>query len=359
VQNIALETAIPLELIHDNPFNSRKFFEQSEIRSLADSMSKVGLLNPVKVRETDSGFELVHGHRRVRAARLLKWSTIQATIATLTDEELLLVSLIENLEREDLSDYEKALAFRRMHDDFTKTEEQVGELVGLSKAAVSNYIHMTKLFDEELLAMDPALRKAMYSISEHHSRYLSRIGDAEARAKMLKLVVSENLSVRDLQRMSLRLRSWFGPLEEMPLARDQEAGSRYGGAEDILKIRNLLLAEFKLPKAGDFKRFADFHDFDNGFSIYSDFPPFRRIVGPKAMAKERDWFDTIAPHLTTRIRDIRVQFFADTALATLYVDQKGKVKGRRVKNVLRGTVLFARRGDGWRIVHEHWSKLGE
>jgi len=126
MQDAASEKTIPLELIHDNPYNPRKFYEQAEIRSLAESMAKVGLLNPVKVREAAPGFELVHGHRRVRAARLLEWSGIQATIATLSDEELLLVSLIENLEREDLSDYEKALAFKRMHDEFGKTEEQVG-----------------------------------------------------------------------------------------------------------------------------------------------------------------------------------------------------------------------------------------
>jgi ketosteroid isomerase-like protein len=245
-----------------------------------------------------------------------------------------------------------------MRYEFGKTEDGIGELVGLSKGAVSNYIQMTRLFDEERLAADPSLRRAMYSVSEHHSRYLSRIGNVEDRARMLQFVVAENLSVRDLQRMALRLKSWFVPEEKVPLHHFEGSHNGHnGGAADVLAIRNLLLAEFALPKKGDFESFASFHAFDQGFSIYSDFPPFRRVVGAKAVEKERDWFDTIAPHLTARIRDLRIQFFADTALATLYVDQKGKVKGRRVEKVLRGTVLFARHPEGWRIVHEHWSAL--
>jgi len=358
VHDAVLEREIPIDLIRDNPYNSRRYYDESEIRSLADSLLKVGLLNPVKVRQAASGFELVHGHRRVRAARLLEWDSIHATVGTCSDEELLLVSLIENLERKDLSDYEKAVAFRRMHDEFCKTEEEIGGLVGLSKGAVSNYIMMTRLFDDERLAADSSLMRAIYSVSEHHSRYLSKIGDVDERAKMLKFVVSENLSVRDLQRMALHLKSWFIPEQNSPARQD---GGRKGGRNfrkgDALEIRNLLLAEFALPKRGDFQSFASFHDFDQGFSIYSDFPPFRRIVGAKAVEKERDWFNTIAPHLTVRIRDLRIQFFADTALATLYVDQKGRVQGQRVKEVLRGTVLFAKHAEGWRIVHEHWSAL--
>ncbi len=352
------EGAIPVDLIRDNPYNSRKYYDESEIRSLADSILKVGLLNPIRVRQATSGFELVHGHRRVRAVRLLGWDSIQATVGSHSDEELLLVSLIENLERKDLSDYEKAVSFRRMRDEFGKTEEEVGNLIGLSKGAVSNYILMTRLFDEERLAADPSLMKAMFSVSEHHSRYLSKIGDSDDRARMLKFVVAENLSVRDLERMTLRLRSWFLPAQTLPAHhRGGRRDGRKGSPADILEIRNLLLAEFALPKTGDFESFASFHEFDQGFSIYSDFPPFRRAAGAKAVAKEKDWFDTIAPHLKARLRDLRIQFFADTALATLYVDQKGKVKGQRVKGVLRGTVLFAKHPEGWRIVHEHWSAL--
>ena len=358
MQDAVLERAIPISLIRDNPYNSRKYYDESEIRSLADSLLKVGLLNPIKVRQAASGFELVHGHRRVRAARLLEWDSIQATVGSCSNEELLLISLIENLERKDLSDYEKAVAFRRMHDEFGKTEEEIGTLVGLSKGAVSNYILMTRLFDEERLAADPGLMRAMYLVSEHHSRYLSKIGDFDERARMLKFVVSESLSVRDLQRMALHLKSWFIPEQNPPAHQPgRRQDGRNGRQEDTLEIHNLLLAEFALPKKGDFESFANFHDFDQGFSIYSDFPPFRRIVGAKAIEKEKDWFDTIAPHLTVRIRDLRIQFFADTALATLYVDQKGKVEGQRVKEVLRGTVLFAKHTEGWRIVHEHWSAL--
>ena len=363
MQDATSERAVPLDLIRDNPYNSRRHYEESEIRSLAESILKVGLLNPVRVRRCESGFELVHGHRRVRAVRLLDRKAIQATIGSYSDEELLIVSLVENLERKDLSDYEKALSFRRMHDEFGKTEEDIGKLVGLSKGAISNYILMTRLIDEDTLSADAVLRKAMYSVSEHHARYLARIGDLEERAKMLKLVVAENLSVRDLQRMALRLRSWFVPTNVPSKGgvdgRQEGFEVDSGRAGDVREIRAILLAEFSLPKKGDFRSFADLHAFGDGFSIYSDFPPYRRITGAKAMEKERDWFQTVAPHLTARIRDIKTQIFGNTALATLYVDQRGKVKGRQVKNVLRGSVFFEKRSDRWKIIHEHWSGLGK
>lgn len=354
------EEAILLDLISDNPFNSRKIYDEHQVRSLAASITKVGLLSPVEVRQTAGGFELVYGHRRLRAARFLGWESIRANVVSMSDEEVLHISLIENIERKDLSDYEKALAFKQMHEEFGETEEEIGRMVGLSKGHISNYLAMARMFDSDQLAVDPDLKKAMFVVSEHHARYLNRIGDAKTRANMLRMVVSENLSVRDLERMTLRLKSWFCQERASPGCQksDHDAdSSQCGGTSDVTEIRNALLSEFVLPKTRDFEKFSSFHAFDDGFSIYSDFPPFRRIEGVKAVKKERDWFDSVAPHLKSKIRDIRIRFFVDTALATLYVEQSGRVDGRTVENVLRGSVLFAKYERSWKIVHEHWSPL--
>lgn len=353
---------IPLDLIRDNPFNSRKIYEEYEIESLADSISKVGLLTPVKVRQKGLGFEMVYGHRRVQAARLLNWKSIQATVGSFSDDELLQFSLIENLERKNLSDYEKALSFKRMHEEFGKTEEEIGQLVGLSKGAVSNYLSMARMFDEETLALDPSLRKALHSITEHHARYLNRIEDATTRANTLRLVVSEDLSVRDLERITQHLKSWFRPEERFPLApQEMEGGNgpRYstGESSDLLEIQEALVSEFIPPRRGDFPRFANLYAFDWGYSLYSAFPPFQLVDGSRAVAKEKHWFFSVAPHFSATTRDVRIQIFGDAALATLYVDYDGKLRGRPVKKVTRGSVFFVKRGRVWKIVHEHWSDL--
>jgi ParB family chromosome partitioning protein len=352
---------ILLDAIQDNPFNSRTIYEEFEIKSLAESLSKVGLLQPIKVRPKGNGYQLVYGHRRVRAARQLEWKFIKADVAEYSDDQLLQISLVENLERRDLSDYEKAVTFKRMREELGKSNEEIGELVGLSKGHISNYLTMTRIVDDAQLSRDPELKTALYAISEHHARYLNRIEDSEMRAKTLRLVVSQNLSVRDLQRMVQHLRSWFKTEEDLKVSTASPARASemrvLGNPRDLEEIQNVLSCEFKLPKEKDFQKFAEMHAFDDGFSIYSAFFPWQRMESSDAFIKEKDWFYFLGPHLNSRIRDIRVRFFNDTALATLYVDQKGKLDGKTVTKILRGTVLLVTTCKGWKIVHEHWSNL--
>ena len=154
-------------------------------------------------------YQIVFGQRRSKAGRLLGWNTISAEIKNLGDEEMIEISLAENLSREDLSDYEKALCFRRMKVEFGRTYGEIGSLVGLSESHVCNYVRMIELFDDDTLRKHPSLITELHKISEHHARILLRVSDMNDRIQMLKLVVSENLSVRDLDRMSQRFRSWF------------------------------------------------------------------------------------------------------------------------------------------------------
>lgn len=347
---------ILLELIYDNPFNSRRFYDDSEIVALADSISRVGILNPIKVRAKNSIFEIVYGHRRVRAAKLLNWKSIQAIVGEFSDDQLVSFSLIENLERKDLSDYEKALSFERMRKDFGKSNEEIGRIVGLSKGHVSNYLSMIRMIDQNRLTQNPDLVKMLHAISEHHARYLNRIEEPGEREKALRMVVSENLSVRDLQRMIQRLRSWFKPDDETS---PRNQWDQQSSAVDLMEIQNALSSKFMLPSEGNFQKFTDFHDFHDDFSIYSAFSPCQMIEGFEALEKEKNWFYSVAPHFSFKIRDVRIRFFEDTALATLYVDYLKMLKDRasRKVKVLRGSVLFAKHEGAWKIVHEHWSNL--
>jgi hypothetical protein len=210
VQGAEADRAIPLDYVRDNPYNPRKMFEQTEIHALAESISKVGLLNLVRVRQDESGFVLVHGHRRVRAARLLKWKDIPATVVTCSDEEPLLASVIENLERRDLSDYERASLSGRCMRNLAR-QRKISESWGAFQAC-----------GLQLHRNDPSLRRraaesgpgpadgdsfdlrASFALSVPDWRPDSAGEDAPP-------VVDESLSIRDLQRMSFHLRSWFPP----------------------------------------------------------------------------------------------------------------------------------------------------
>jgi ParB family chromosome partitioning protein len=116
---------IDLGLLDDNPFNSRLNYDYREIELLAQSISEHGLLSPIKVRKKANRYQVVFGHRRVRAMKLLKLTTIPADLCELSDQQMCEMSFAENVSREDLSDYEKALHFEKMNREFGKTYEEI------------------------------------------------------------------------------------------------------------------------------------------------------------------------------------------------------------------------------------------
>ena len=341
---------ISLDQIQDNPFNSRLFFEEGRVNRLANSIKQLGLLHPVRVRENGPAYELAYGHRRVRAARLLGWTKIPAEVCSLSDEELLTFSLAENMERQDLSDYEIGLSFSRLHKKFSKTYDEIGSLAGCSKQHVSNLVAMTRLFDEEELRQDPTLGDLLLSISEHHSRLLARIDDHDGRAKALRLTVSEGMSVRDLERAVQKLGGWFDG-QDPAIGEDATAPDDVQEESDLTQIRRLLSLEYELPHTGDFQRFSHFHNFNEEFSLVSSYLSERLFQGRDAYAEEKNWFYRVGPNVRARIKEMQVRFFCDVALATLTVSYSGKgISGTRF-----GSVVFVKK-RGWRIVHEHWSK---
>lgn len=195
-------------------------------------------------------------------------------------------SLVENLFRRNLSDYEVAKCFARMNKEFHKSYEEIAKVSGFSKSHVGNFCRMLQLFDEETLARNPDLEKELKCISEHHARILLRITDASGRASALRLTLSENLSVRELERTVLKLRAWFDQRKNS--ARDgpnllTNKMSRYTSAnqesrrKDIAQIQNCLNTIFNLPHKGNFEDFAHLHAFESGFSIYSFFPPLQLL----------------------------------------------------------------------------------
>lgn len=348
---------IPLSLVFDNPFNSRKQYDHVGIEQLAKSLRQNGLLNPVTVRRTDGKYELVFGHRRTRAARLLDWEKIRAEIVSSTDEQMLQISLVENLHRENLSDFETALCFRRLLSEFGKTYEQIGDLVGFSKSHIAGYIRMTQLFDDETADRFPEIITDLYKISEHHARVLAQIPDQRERLRALRIVATENLSVRDLQKMIQRLPGWFSSIKGDPdSARSQiERGilESMSNNNEESKIQQIVRARFGSSYRDDFQSFTDCHDW-SVYSLFTSCPPFDRFESERAALREKELYGGLSHHLRRKVRDVRIQIFGSIALVTLTQDHKVGMQ----KSTKRGTVVF-RKLDTWKIVHEHWSKCEE
>jgi ParB/RepB/Spo0J family partition protein len=316
---------------------------------MASSLAANGQLVPVKVRASRSGqtaeYELIYGHRRMLAARKLGWKTIRAEIVDVDDENSSTQSLVENFGREDLSDYEKAIALDRICTSFHKTHQEVANLLGISKQSVSNYISMLKLFDPSVCGNADVLN-VLYHLTEHHARILLRVGDYKLRMELASLVVREQLSVRELHRIASRLRSWFTPEQGSGTTKiESQAFER-----DKAIIVQMLEDELELARKEDFDALVNHHA-AHGFSMYSAFPPFDLLEGKTAASALSDrnrWIFQLASN-PSEITDLTVNIFGKTALATY------TTRNKQESMMQRGTIVYVKHRGAWRMFHGHFS----
>lgn len=184
---------LPINSIRANPAQPRRHFDESALRSLADSLKRRGALQPIAVRPAEGGYELIAGERRLRAAILAGLDTIPAVIRPVKDEDLLELALIENVQRQDLNPVERAMAYRNLQSRHGLTHEQIGERMGEDRATVSNYIRILDLHDDVLRLV------AGGQISMGHARALLGISDKRSQVSLASKIVAEGWSVRQVE----------------------------------------------------------------------------------------------------------------------------------------------------------------
>ena len=190
---VGAATEIDVFRISPNPFQPRRDFAGPEFDELVASVRRHGVLQPVMVRPKGAGYELVAGERRWRAAKDAGLVTIPAVVKDVADREMLEIALIENLKRADLNPIERAMAYRRLSEEFQLTQDQVGEAVGASRSAVANTVRLLDL---------PAAVQASIGqgrISEGHGRALLMAPDHKMLLDIWKTVEEKALSVRETE----------------------------------------------------------------------------------------------------------------------------------------------------------------
>lgn len=191
-----LANSLELASIRPNPYQPRTLFDEQEIESLASSLKKEGLIQPVMVRPVAGGFyELVAGERRWRAARKAGLDRIPAVIRAVDDKKMLELALIENLQRRDLNPMEKARAFRQLMQLNSWTQEQLADSMGLGRPTVANFL---RLLDLPLEVQEAVSRG---TISMGHARALLAAPQRGTMLQLLRKVIEEDLSVRALEKM--------------------------------------------------------------------------------------------------------------------------------------------------------------
>ncbi len=185
---------IPINDVHPNPEQPRKTFDEDSLKSLASSIKEQGVLQPILVHKTESGFELVAGERRLRAAKIAGLSRIPALVLTEADPAILLFfSLVENLQREDLNPIEEGEAYRHLIDSFGLKQEEIAKRVGKSRPAVANALR--------LLTLPEPVKKLVQSgeLSAGHARAILAVEDNDRMVRLARLAVRRGLSVERLE----------------------------------------------------------------------------------------------------------------------------------------------------------------
>jgi len=186
---------VPIDAIQTNPYQPRQAFAEDDLRALADSIALHGVLQPLLLTEAPGGLRLVAGERRLRASVLAGRTTVPAVVRTADEQQQLALALVENLQRADLNPLEEALAFRRLMDEFSLTQEEVARQLGRSRAGIANTLR--------LLAVAPALQDALRSgrITEGHARALAALHEHPEQERLLAIVEQRGLSVRQTEQL--------------------------------------------------------------------------------------------------------------------------------------------------------------
>ena len=202
------ETLVKITMVEPNREQPRKNFDEDALMELADSIKQFGLLQPILVQDRKDHYEIIAGERRWRAAKLAGLKEVPVIIKNLSEQEIVEISLIENIQRENLNPIEEAQAYKRLLNEFNLKQDEVAERVSKSRTAVTNSMRLLKLCDE----VQQMVINEM--ITTGHARALLAIEDAEQQYSIAQKIFDEKLSVREVEKLVKNLNKPEKPKKE-------------------------------------------------------------------------------------------------------------------------------------------------
>jgi len=193
-----VDRRIAIADIHPNPRQPRRYFDEERIAELAESIRHQGILQPLVVRKVNNGYELIIGERRFRAAQRAGLEQVPALVKDVSDAESLAMALVENIQREELTPIEEALAYRQLMDEFHLTQEEVATRVGKSRPMVTNLLRILNLPEELKEEVDRG------ALSVGHARALLALDTPEHQIEMARTIMRQGLSVRETETLVAR-----------------------------------------------------------------------------------------------------------------------------------------------------------
>lgn len=186
---------IPISRVRPNPFQPRRTFDPAELAELEASLKATGLLQPISVRRKGDAFELIAGERRLRAATNLGWTEISAVVRDFDDQTMLVLALVENLQRANLNAIEEARGYKRLLEEFKLTQQQVADVVGKDRTTVTNLLRVLSLPDAIQRMVEDG------ELTTGHARALLALPPIHSALDLAKRAIAEGLSVRELEQI--------------------------------------------------------------------------------------------------------------------------------------------------------------
>lgn len=249
---------IALELIRPNPYQPRKTFEEERLNDLASSIQQHGILQPIVLRQTVQGYYIVVGERRFRASKLAGLTEVPAIIKELSDEDMMELAIIENLQREDLNAIEEAESYKKMMTDLNITQQEVARRLGKSRPYIANMLRLLQL------PKNVAQMVQHGTLSSAHGRTLLTLKDASKIKKTAKQAAQKSWSVRYLEEyinglvskdISMKLdKETKGSKPKMIQQQERFLKKQYGTKVDISTSKNVGKITFEFKSEAEFKR---------------------------------------------------------------------------------------------------------
>ncbi|SHF32343.1 chromosome segregation DNA-binding protein [Caldanaerobius fijiensis DSM 17918] len=215
---------IEIEKIYSNRSQPRKYFNDEKLRELADSIKEHGMIQPIIVRAADNGYVIVAGERRWRAAKLAGMKEVPAIVKNVSNNEVLELALIENLQREDLNPIEEALAYKTLIEEHGMTQEDVAKKIGKSRPAIANSIRLLNLDDRVIDYLITG------ELTTGHARALLSLQDGDMQFDVAKKIIKDGLNVRQTENLIKRILNG-----EKKAIKPKEADTRYKFIQDDME----------------------------------------------------------------------------------------------------------------------------
>lgn len=233
------ETIVKITMVEPNREQPRKNFDEDALQELSDSIKQFGLLQPILVQDRKDHYEIIAGERRWRAAKLAGLKEVPIIIRNYSEQEIVEISLIENIQREDLNPIEEAQAYKRLLTEFNLKQDEVAERVSKSRAAVTNSIRLLKLSDNvQQMVIDEM-------ISTGHARALLAVENPDEQYNLAQKIFDEKLSVRDVEKM---VKNLYKPVKPKK-ADDKTMQAIYQDIEE--KLKQKLSTKVTVSSKGD------------------------------------------------------------------------------------------------------------